>query len=285
MENILQIESFIALGVFALSVIVLGLLNKAKSKINSKRLIFSTLGIGILFGLSSLYAFTGDTFAGLIYLICLQVYAILIGLLLMYLFKIEFFGVFHYKITSELLILFVCAVISYLIFAVAFNLISNTTVGYLYAFSVLTIFPVYVFMLALKAMLVIPPEIYKVWYVDESRPEPDFDKVNIRNIYLLSVEFLKTVNDKSSSNMRVKAPYDLKFGDWFQSFLIHYNEKYEDSPIQYKFLDNSSMGWIFYTKPTFWKGKRYIDANKSIKGNKLSEKETVIASRVKINYQ
>jgi hypothetical protein len=76
----------------------------------------------------------------------------------------------------------------------------------------------------------------------------------------------------------------MNFGDWYQSFILNYNEKFTDNMIQFKFLDGSSMGWVFFTKPTFFSGRRFIDPNKSITQNKLNEKVTIVASRVKINY-
>ena len=150
--------------------------------------------------------------------------------------------------------------------------------------SVVCIFIINFITLAFDHFILIPASIYKVWYLNEEREEPDFDKINVRDVYLLSLDLLKNVNDKGVSNIKVKAPLEMNFGDWYQSFILNYNEKFTDNMIQFKFLDGSSMGWVFYTKPTFFSGRRFIDPNKSITQNNLNEKVIIVASRVKINY-
>ncbi len=140
-------------------------------------------------------------------------------------------------------------------------------------------------MLSFDALSSIPQAIFKVWYLNEDADEPDFEKMNVKKIFLLDVELLKDVNENSPNNIKIKAPIEMKFGDWFQSFILNYNHRFEDSPIQYKYLDGSSMGWVFHTKPTFWKSKVFIDPKLSIEQNKINEKLVVVAKRVHVTYK
>jgi len=76
----------------------------------------------------------------------------------------------------------------------------------------------------------------------------------------------------------------MKFADWFQSFVLSYNEKYPESEIQYRYLDGTYMGWVFFIKPKFLGRKRYIEPNKSFRKNGIMEKHTIVAERTKLTF-
>jgi hypothetical protein len=156
--------------------------------------------------------------------------------------------------------------------------------GLMYSSSVLMIAVPYFFMLSFGLLLKIPQAIYKVWYLNPDREEPDFDRININRIYLLELELFKNVNKNDVTNLKLKAPLEMKFGDWYQSIILNYNQRFEEDPIQYTYLDNSSMGWIFHTKPGFFSSRKYIDPDLTIEQNHLHEKHTIIAKRVHITY-
>jgi Type VI secretion system, TssN len=120
--------------------------------------------------------------------------------------------------------------------------------------------------------------------LDEDALEPDSDKINVERVFLITLQILKNVNEKGYTHFELKAPHEMYFGDWFRLFILSYNERDSENPIQYKYLDNSGIGWVFYTKPTFWRSKRFIDPSLSFVQNGLNDKATIIASRVKINF-
>ena len=276
-----QILFFLLIPISAILFIIL---NWGNSQLNVKKNIWTSLLIVFVLSIGGLFGLSDSLYEGFWFFIFMQMLALLIGIILNKLFLKNYFSSFNTKIISEISYLLFIISLSYFLFSFLFNYLSKTTLGYTYANSLLILIIPYFITLAFDHFINIPASIYKVWYLNEEREEPDFDKINVRDVYLLSLDLLKNVNDKGVSNIKVKAPLEMNFGDWYQSFILNYNEKFTDNMIQYKFLDGSSMGWVFYTKPSFFSGRRFIDPNKSITQNKLNEKVTIVASRVKINY-
>jgi len=126
----------------------------------------------------------------------------------------------------------------------------------------------------------IPHEIHKIWYFPLDADEIDFDKIDTSTIYMLELEYSKSIQDPRLTNTKLRAPLGMKFGDWFRSFVENYNYKYDSDPIHYLNQDHTPHGWIFYVKPSFLGGAKYIDPDKTILENKLTEKRSIIARRV-----
>jgi hypothetical protein len=267
-----------------ISAILFVALNWGNSQLNIKKNVWSTLLIVFILSIGGLFGFSDSLYEGFWFFVLIQILALILGVLLNNLFLKNYFSSFKNKIISEISFSLFIVSVSYFLFSFSFNYFSKTTLGFTYATSLIILIVPYFIKLAFDHFIHIPASIYKVWYLNEEREEPDFDKINVRDVYLLSLDLLKNVNDKGVSNIKVKAPLEMNFGDWYQSFILNYNEKFTDNIIQFKFLDGSSMGWVFYTKPTFFSGRRFIDPNKSITQNKLNEKVIIVASRVKINY-
>lgn len=276
-----QILFFLLIPISAILFIVL---NWGYNQLNVKKNIWTSLLIIFVLSIGGLFGLSDSLYDGFWFFIFIQLLALIIGFILNKLFLKNYFSSFNTKIISEISYSLFIVSVSYFLFSFLFNYLSKTTLGYTYATSLLILIIPYFITLAFDHFIHIPASIYKVWYLNEEREEPDFDKINVRDVYLISLDLLKNVNDKGVSNIKVKAPLEMNFGDWYQSFILNYNEKFTDNMIQYKFLDGSSMGWVFYTKPSFFSGRRFIDPNKTITQNKLSEKVTIVASRVKINY-
>ncbi len=123
----------------------------------------------------------------------------------------------------------------------------------------------------------IPQEIYKIWYF----PEDDIDlgKVDMSTIFMLELEYSKSINDSRLTNTKLRAPVGMKFGDWFRAFVEDHNYKHDMDPIHYQNIDGTPQGWIFYVKPSFLGTPRYIDPDLTIAQNKLSEKKAIIVRR------
>jgi len=285
LNHFFSLDRIILFAIFFLSTLIIVYLKKTVTNFKSNRIAIGALLFSLVITCGGLYGFSDSIFNGFSFYLLICVIYLLLGVLITFMFKKDYFEITKYKLMIEILVVLVITSLSYFAFSLVFDFTNGLDLGGIYAKSVFFFVIPYFFMLALDTFLRIPTSIYKVWYVNEFAEEPDFDKVNIRNIYLLSIDLMKDVNQNKTTNIRVKAPFEMKFGDWFQSFLVNYNEKYTESPIQYKFLDGTSMGWVFYTKPSIFKSKKFIDANKSIVHNKLNEKLTIVATRVKINYQ
>lgn len=126
----------------------------------------------------------------------------------------------------------------------------------------------------------IPQDIHKVWYFPLDADEVDYDHVDTSVIYMLELEYSKSINDPRLTNTKLRAPVSMKFGDWFRSFIESYNYKHEEDPIQYSYSGEEPHGWIFYVKPSMLGSARFIDPDQTIAENKISEKNVIQAKRV-----
>ena len=271
--------------VFAIALVVYYVMNSGNATLSNKRMIWTLLGIAAsitLFGLLGLVPNIEDSIG---WFILLQAVFLGLGILSVYLFSKDFFGEFKYKIASEITILVFNVILGIIGFTLLFNFLNKSDLGFSMATSAICFLIPYCVIWSFKILASIPQEIFKVWYLNEDAAEPDFDKINVRKIFLLELELMKNVNAAELTNIKVKAPIEMKFGEWFQSFILNYNGKFDDDPIQFQYLDGESMGWVFHTKPSFFKSKKFIDANLTIEQNHLSEKIAIIAKRVQVTYK
>ncbi len=133
---------------------------------------------------------------------------------------------------------------------------------------------------AFKQYLAIPQEIHKVWYFPLNADPVDYDNVDTSTIYMLELEYSKSINDPRITNTKLRAPVSMKFGDWFRSFIENYNYKYESDPIQFVNYDQTPLGWMFYTKSKGLAKAKFIDPELTIADNKITEKDIILAKRV-----
>ena len=134
-----------------------------------------------------------------------------------------------------------------------------------------------------RAYRSIPQEIYKLWYYPLHASEIDFDTIDTSTIYMLELEYSKSIDDNRIINTKLRAPVHMKFGDWFRSFLENYNHKYESDPIHYLLDGQRPQGWIFSTKPGWTGTARFIDPDLTIADNQISEQMVILARRVSEN--
>lgn len=132
-----------------------------------------------------------------------------------------------------------------------------------------------------KSAIAIPFKILKEWFypINEGNKEPDEKK--LRNLLVISFEFLKKSGDKHFTNFRAKAPVDMEFGELFYYFINDYNERHPHATISYSNGIGEASGWIFFKKPKWYTlFTQYIDAEKTIFINNIKENDIIICTRV-----
>lgn len=171
---------------------------------------------------------------------------------------------------------------SYL-FSLLFNYADNYKYGVIASTCTYTLVLPLFFKWTYRSLINIPTEIHKVWKYRMNYNEPEFSSEMVDNIMVLELELTKKTSDKEVVKVKAKAPADFIFGDWFQLFLIDYNSKYFEQPINFQNENGDLHKWIFYVKPSITSGKKYIDYEKKITDNKLTEKITILCKRVDNN--
>ncbi len=119
----------------------------------------------------------------------------------------------------------------------------------------------------------------KVWKYSEEY-DSDTLYINRERSIVMDVDIFRRVDDPASERITGKASEDVIFGQWFQRMIDDCNLKSPSSPIVYKNEGGAYYEWVFYTKPSFFKRRRYIDPDVTLAGNKLKRHDVIIAKRV-----
>lgn len=276
-------EYYIGMIVFSIVFgIMFFIVSKKNEALKNKPVIYLILGSGASV---SLTAFLGmlPVLPIYIFILC-QSFNLILGSIYTYILRKYFSKKFNNSFLSEVLLTTTIAAFGAFGFTLLFqqSFIEIKEFGVYFTTSVIPFIIPLLFMKSFDNLAEIPPPIYKVWYYPDFPEEPDLDKLDLNKIYVLELEFSK-VPFQSVSNFKLKAPIEMNFGEWFMMFINNYNDKFAESPIQY--LDNTgkSYGWIFYTKSTFFKPKKFIDPDLSVTENKLKENITIVSLRVEEN--
>jgi hypothetical protein len=134
-------------------------------------------------------------------------------------------------------------------------------------------------LLAFQYFISIPEKKYKLWYYPLGQQMPDLDLLDLSKVLVIQFEFLKTVQDRDSTNFKAKAPLEMPFGQLFFIFINDYNERNPHSLIKVTDERNQPYAWTFYKKPSKWKSPRYIDPDLSFKENQIDNNDIIFCKR------
>jgi hypothetical protein len=266
------------------SFVVFFVLNGTREGLQPRKIFLSSLLFVLLIGACGLLGLIADADDNTWWLVGLQALYTLFGILFNFLLQVEYFGKLNNPGLSSAMLLAANMFLGAVVFVLVYTHFSPGGLSVYYSLSVLC-FPIpYLFIMTFRIFASIPPPIYKLWYYKPDSDEPDFDDIDLNNIYLLELEFSKHHDDANLKNYKARAPIDMIFGEWFGSFVKNYNYKFEEEPIEYMDRSNKKpYGWIFFTKPkSSWESSKYIDPDLTIKSNRLTEKTIIGAKRVEV---
>lgn len=279
------ITSYVLMPLLAIIMGVVAYILAKKNKIlkNKKLIIYIILG-SLTLSLPVFLGFIHYWFMPYAY-ICLQVLYLILGW-----YNIKIIRYFYPDLDSvenkkpyyvEFLMHFIMMFIGAAFFSLIFNLCNELQYGLWACTCLLTfIFPT-LFKETYNSYLNIPLEIYKVWKYSDKNDLSSFDEMDYNKLQVMELEIFKSVLDSTPSKIKAKAPDNMPFGIWFQKFLTDYNIKFTSTPIEVR--DNNSRepySWIFYTKPSFFLPRHYIDYELSIDENRIKDKHTIVVKRV-----
>lgn len=142
------------------------------------------------------------------------------------------------------------------------------------------IVPLFVYYTYKKA-IAIPFKILKQWQYPVLATTLEPDEKKLKNLLVISFEFLKKEDDKHYTNFRAKAPSDMDFGELFYYFINDYNERHPHATISYLNENRTPSGWIFFKKPKWYSlFTKYIDSERTIYTNHIRENDIIMCIRV-----
>jgi uncharacterized membrane protein len=280
-----MVPAIIAFVVLSILGLIGFYINSRKQKavgqlINNRKVIFAYLLFGIVISTGGFVGMSPTASRSMMYFFLLQAAYAGLGFLASWLYKKyapaevsegRYAGVFFVLANTFL---------GMMGFALVYNYYSPGGLAPWYALCVLPFVLPQFLSTAFSAYRAIPQEIHKVWYFPLHADEVDYDNIDTSTIYMLELEYSKSINDPRITNTKLRAPLAMKFGDWFRSFIENYNYKYENDPIQYMGDDQTPLGWMFYTKASALGTAKFIDPDLTIAENKITEKNIILAKRV-----
>jgi hypothetical protein len=71
----------------------------------------------------------------------------------------------------------------------------------------------------------------------------------------------------------------MRLGKLFYYFLNDYNDRHPDTPVEITEEENA-FGWLFYHKPGWFTRIKYLDADQTVKHNRIKENSIIVCKRV-----
>lgn len=272
----------------AIMIFIMTAIRKGKPAIKIRTIIIYVLLTSLSFALLGLFGFSANTFNPVWYLVTAF---ISLGLGILHVNLLHFYFRKHFEkmwkaILFEFVLTITCLLFGGYLFALIFDFIGKGLGNqYMAASSLFTFIIPLVFYYCYIQFISIPYDIYKTWQFNPEQTAYNFKGVDFDQLMVLNVELSKKVDDDQRFNIKAKTlPTEITFGEWFFRVVDDYNFKNANSKIQLFDEAGNAYFWIFYVKKSFFSMRKYIDFEKDILNNNLTENEYVICKRV-INNQ
>jgi hypothetical protein len=258
---------------------ILTVSNKKNQFVNNKKLITGMLIISASLALPGLLGLLKLDFMPWGYIIC-QIFYLCTGSLFVYLMTRYYPTQILERKVFILIALFISCLLAYYLYQLLFNWLSDIEIGLWAASSIFNFIIPLLFWWTYVALISIPNEIYKIWQYPDQAPELDMDHLDFDKMLVLELEVYKNTTDDEPIKVKVKAPENMQFGNWFYKFIEDYQLKFPKSSVKYANDLNEPFKWIFFIKTSFFKRNHYIDPDLDILQNQITEKATIYAKRV-----
>ncbi|MCB9017901.1 MAG: TssN family type VI secretion system protein [Paludibacteraceae bacterium] len=180
-----------------------------------------------------------------------------------------------------LLFLFVQMLMAWALFSVWFNLTNDFLYGIWAGSSVCALLLVPLFLKTYESYLKIPLEIYKMrTYLSTDTFNVSQSSIDADGLLVCEIEVYRTVDEGKPIRIKAKSLPSMVLGDWFGLIVSDYNQKKSGNRIEINDSE-SPYGWIFYTKSSFFRPRRYMDPDLSFVDNAFVEQNLIVAKRVR----
>jgi hypothetical protein len=126
----------------------------------------------------------------------------------------------------------------------------------------------------------IPDKIYKKWYYPLDHDIPNLDLLDLTKVLIIQFEFLKSINDTTSTNFKAKAPYNMPFGELFYIFISDYNDSHPQNIIDVTYEPQLPFPWVFFIKSPWWKKDKYVDPDLTFQDNGIVNNDIIFCQRI-----
>ncbi len=163
---------------------------------------------------------------------------------------------------------------------VTFHFSGSSAFVKIYLTSILIFLVPFLFYSTYLLYLNIPVKILRKWQYPVDKHIDDPSDREMESPLVVGFEFKKKPDDENMTTFRAKAPKEMIFGKLFYYFINDYNNRNPDEKIEYLDDKNKPVSWIFYIKPTWFSGIRYIDPQETNSFNFIKENSVIVCKRV-----
>lgn len=278
LQKLITSQLLIPIITILLGIIVI-FIAKKNQLLSDKKAVFYVLLSSVLLSLPGLLGYLQVDFMPYTY-IGLQVFYLIIGYFNYRLYDVYIRTLKRSPFWKKFLVLLIQMFLSGALFSLIFNLVNDFKYGIWASTCLVSLFVVPFFIQTFQAYLNIPIEIYKMKIYDGTNKTNTVIPIDTGTLLVYEIEVYKTTTDEKPTRLKAKSTKEMILGDWFELILSDYNQRKFSTPIEYYNLQEP-YGWVFYTKPSFFLPRKYIDPDKSFQENKLSEKQLIIIKRVR----
>lgn len=127
--------------------------------------------------------------------------------------------------------------------------------------------------------MIIPPKVYVTWQFPENyRQKVGVSDEEMRDLVVFTFLMKKDKNATRYTTYRAKGPTRIDFGRLFFNFVVDYNERYPESPIEIE-DENGLFNWVFFKQPKWYEPTKYIDPKYTLYMNGIEENSVIICTR------
>lgn len=278
LQKLITSQLIVPIITFLIAILMI-VLAKKQRLLSDKKAVFYVLLTGVLLSCLGLLGYLQVEFIPYGY-ISLQVFYLLMGY-----FNYQWILVYFTALKKEhfgklILIIVIQTLLAGALFSFVFNLVNDFKYGLWASTSLITLLVSPLFIHTVNIYLKIPIEIYKMKIYNPSPQGISIPPIGNEGLLVYEIELYKNTHDSEPTRLKAKSTQEMIFGHWFELILLDYNSRKFAAPIKYYDTENP-YGWIFYTKPSFFLPRKYIDPDLSFRENKLSEKHVIISKRVR----
>jgi hypothetical protein len=127
--------------------------------------------------------------------------------------------------------------------------------------------------------MAIPPKVYVTWQFPENyKEDPGLNPEELRDLVVLTYVMDRNKKAAKYSFYRAKGPTRIDFGRLFYNFILDYNDKHQEAPIQTE-DENGLFQWVFFLQPKWHETTKYIDPKLTLYMNGIEENSVIFCMR------
>lgn len=246
-----------------------------------KKMILYFLVAALAYAICSLFTIKNLMFYGVSSnYTAIMVISLLFGCLVVVVFEKYFEWPDKLKWLSQLLFILLTILVGFIVFIQISGRFGLPGMHYFFLTGTISfIFP-WLFLYLFNSAMDVPLAIYKKWEypVHKKYVKPDYE--DLKNPYIITLEFLKKKDSDYISRFRVRAPENMDFGMFFYHFINDYNQKHPEELIHYGADEEKLHSWIFYRRPRFIGLWKQVNTEQTVYRNNIKENNVILCQRL-----